>query len=93
MTTAYGYEDITKQLIEVHYDIDLQTKSGDTPLIITTHRGHASVTKQLIEARCNIEFQNKDGGNLIFVRFSLLNVFFLLFRFSNLFSEYFVHIY
>ena len=56
-----GHVSVTEQLIEPHYNIDLQAKERVTPLICAVHNGHKTVTEQLMTARCNVDLLGKYG--------------------------------
>ena len=55
------HETVTKQLIVARFNVDLQTKTGCTPLQYTVHKGHETVTEHLIVAHCNVDLHQRKG--------------------------------
>jgi len=62
MAAYKGHASVTKELIDSsRCNLDSQTISGCTPLLIATQEKHSSITEQLIVARCNVDLAKKDG--------------------------------
>jgi hypothetical protein len=61
VAAKHGHSSVTKQLLALRCNVDLQTDKGFTPLHVAAQNGHASITEQLIAARCNVDLQEENG--------------------------------
>lgn len=57
-----GYDDVTRQLLDLGADVDLQDRAGNTALHFASAWGHLSLVQLLIERGCSLAVKNHDGS-------------------------------
>ncbi|CBQ68334.1 conserved hypothetical protein [Sporisorium reilianum SRZ2] len=57
-----GYDDVTRQLLDLGADVDLQDRAGNTALHFASAWGHLSIVQLLIERGCSLAVKNVEGS-------------------------------
>ncbi|TKY89865.1 hypothetical protein EX895_001162 [Sporisorium graminicola] len=57
-----GYDDVTRQLLDLGADVDLQDRAGNTALHFASAWGHLSLVQLLIERGCSLAVKNADDS-------------------------------